>query len=55
MEWKGEYVIEPTGWLAWKESLQIHDEAMKLAYRRNILVQYLVETSAIMGVKVGMA
>jgi hypothetical protein len=28
---------------------------MKAAYRKNVLVEFIIETSAIMGVKVGIA
>jgi len=28
---------------------------MKTAYRKNVLIEFMIETSALMGVKVGMA
>lgn len=55
MNWKGEYVINDAGQCLWHQGLRIQDEGLKLAYRRNAIVEYMVETSAIMGVKVGMA
>ena len=55
MNWIGEYVIDESGQCSWHEGLRIQDEPMKAAYRKNILIEFIIETSAIMGVKVGMA
>lgn len=55
MIFRGEYVVNDAGQLVWHQGLRITDEGMKLAYRRNTLVEFIIETSAIMGVKVGMA
>jgi len=35
--------------------LRIHDEQIKSAYRKNSLIEFIIETSAVMGVKVGIA
>jgi hypothetical protein len=55
MNWVGEYVIDDSGICRWYESLRIHDEPMKSAYRKNVLIEFIIETSAVMGVKVGIA
>lgn len=55
MNWVGEYVVDDSGQCRWHESLRIQDEPMKTAYRKNVLIEFIIETSAIMGVKVGMA
>lgn len=55
MNWIGEYIVDDSGACRWYESLRIQDEQMKAAYRRNVLVEFIIETSAIMGVKVGLA
>ena len=55
MRWKGEYIVDDTGQCRWHESLRIHDEQIKRAYRNNVLIEFIIETSAIMGVKVGIA
>lgn len=55
MEFRGEYVVNDAGQLIWHQGLRITDDSMKLAYRRNTLIEFIIETSAVMGVKVGMA
>ena len=55
MKWIGEYVIDDAGHCRWHEGLRIHDEQMKSAYRKNSLIEFIIETSAVMGVKVGIA
>jgi hypothetical protein len=55
MNWVGEYIIDDAGQCRWHECLRIQDELMKSAYRKNVLVEFIIETSAIMGVKVGIA
>jgi len=55
MNWTGAYVINDAGQCLWHEGLRIQDEALKLAYRCNLIIEYMIETSAVMGVKVGMA
>lgn len=55
MNWIGEYIVDDAGQCRWHEGLRIQDDLMKAAYRRNILVEFIIETSAIMGVKVGIA
>jgi len=55
MNWIGEYIVDDSGACRWYESLRIQDEQMKAAYRRNVLIEFIIETSAIMGVKVGLA
>jgi hypothetical protein len=55
MKWIGEYVVDDSGQCRWHEGLRIQDEPMKTAYRKNVLIEFIIETSAIMGVKVGMA
>ena len=55
MKWTGEYIVDDSGQCCWYESLRIQDEQMKAAYRRNVLIEFIIETSAIMGVKVGLA
>jgi hypothetical protein len=55
MNWTGEYIIDDTGQCRWHEGLRIQDEHMKSAYRKNSVIEFIIETSAVMGVKVGMA
>lgn len=55
MEFKAEYVIDKTGLVHWHQGLAIFDEGIKAAYRQNTLIEFLIEHSAIMGVKTGMA
>lgn len=55
MKWTTEYIIDDSGQCRWHEGLRIFDEQMKAAYRRNVLIEFIIETSAIMGVKVGIA
>jgi hypothetical protein len=55
MNWIGEYIVDDAGQCRWHEGLRIQDELMKAAYRKNILVEFIIETSAVMGVKVGIA
>jgi hypothetical protein len=55
MKWKGEYVVDNIGQCRWSESLCIHDSQIINAYRNNALVEFTIESSAIMGVKVGVA
>ncbi len=55
MKWTGEYIIDDTGQCRWHEGLRIQDEHMKSAYRKNSVIEFIIETSAVMGVKVGMA
>jgi hypothetical protein len=55
MNWIGEYIIDASGQCRWHESLRIHDEQIKAAYRKDVLIEFIIETSAIMGVKVGIA
>jgi hypothetical protein len=55
MKWIGEYIIDDAGQCRWHEGLRIQDEQMKSAYRKNSLIEFIIETSAVMGVKVGIA
>ncbi len=55
MDYKSEYRIDDTGLVHWHQGLAIVDEGIKAAYRQNTLIEFLIEHSAIMGVKVGMA
>jgi hypothetical protein len=55
MKWIGEYIIDDAGQCRWHEGLRIHDEHMKSAYRKNSLIEFIIETTAVMGVKVGIA
>jgi hypothetical protein len=55
MKWIGEYIIDDTGQCRWHEGLRIQDEPMKSAYRKNSVIEFIIETSAVMGVKVGIA
>jgi hypothetical protein len=55
MNWAGEYIIDDAGQCRWHEGLRIQDEQMKSAYRKNSLIEFIIETSAVMGVKVGIA
>jgi hypothetical protein len=55
MEHRGEWRIDENGKAYWHDGLSITDEGLKIAYRQNMLVEFMVEQSAIMGVKVGMA
>ncbi len=55
MKWTCEYIIDESGRCRWHEGLRIEDEQMKAAYRKNVLIEFIIETSAVMGVKVGIA
>ena len=55
MKWIGVYIVDESGQCRWHEALRIQDEPMKAAYRKNVLIEFIIETSAIMGVKVGIA
>ena len=55
MNWIGQYIIDDAGQCLWHEGMRIQDEPMKAAYRKNVLVEFIIETSAVMGVKVGIA
>src|SRR6266700_3434508 len=55
MDYKGEYRIDEMGLVHWHQGLAIVDEGIKAAYRQSTLIEFLIEDSAIMGVKVGMA
>jgi hypothetical protein len=55
MNWIGEYIVDDAGQCRWHEGLRIQDEHMKSAYRKNSLIEFIIETSAVMGVKVGIA
>jgi hypothetical protein len=55
MKWTGEYRIDDTGQCRWYESLRILDPQIIGAYRNNVLIEFIIETSAVMGVKVGIA
>jgi hypothetical protein len=55
MNWTGEYIIDDAGQCRWHEGMRIQDEHMKSAYRKNSLIEFIIETSAVMGVKVGIA
>lgn len=55
MQWTGEYIVDDTGQCRWHEGLRIRDEQIVSAYRGNVLIEFIIESSAIMGVKVGIA
>ena len=55
MEFRGEYRIDDTGLVHWHQGLAIVDDELKAAYRQVPMVEFFIEHSAIMGVKVGMA
>jgi hypothetical protein len=55
MNWLGEYIIDDTGRCRWHEGFRLQDEHMKTAYRKNVLIEFIIETSATMGVKAGTA
>jgi hypothetical protein len=55
MEHRGEWRIDDNGKVYWHDGLTITDAAMKQAYTQNMLVEFLIEDCARMGVKVGMA
>ena len=55
MKWTGEYIVDDTGQCRWYEGLRIHDQQIIGAYRNNVLIEFIIETSAMMGVKVGIA
>jgi hypothetical protein len=55
MKWIGEYIVDDAGQCRWHEGLRIQDEHIKSAYRKNSLIEFIIETSAVMGVKVGIA
>jgi hypothetical protein len=55
MNWTGEYVIDSSGLCHWLDGLRIHDLELKTAYRSSLLVEFMIETFASMGVRTGMA
>jgi hypothetical protein len=55
MKWISEYTIDSAGQCRWHEGLRIYDDQIKEAYRNNALVEFIIESSAVMGVKVGIA
>lgn len=55
MQWTCEYIIDDTGQCRWHEGLRIRDQRIISAYRNNLVVEFIIETSAVMGVKVGVA
>lgn len=55
MNWIGKYIFDITGQCRWHEAMHIQDEAMQKAYRQDMVIEFICETSAMMGVKVGMA
>jgi hypothetical protein len=55
MNWTGEYIVDNSGQVRWHECLRLQDEGMKEAYRKNVICEFIIETSAVMGVKVGIA
>jgi hypothetical protein len=55
MNWIGEYIIDDAGHCRWHECLRIQDELMKSFYRKNALLEFIIETSASRGVKGGLA
>jgi hypothetical protein len=55
MQWAGEFLIDSTGQCRWHEGYRIYDDQLKDGYRNNVLVEFIIESSALMGVKVGIA
>ena len=55
MNWIGEYIIDGAGHYRWHESFRLQDELMKSFYRKNVLLEFIIETAASRGVKVGLA
>lgn len=55
MDWIGQYVIDDAGECRWHEGFRIQDEQLKMAYRKNAIIEYIIEVNGFMGVKVGMA
>lgn len=55
MNFKGEYRIDSTGLCCWYQGLVVFDEGLKAAYRQSVLINFMIEESAFMGVQVGMA
>ena len=55
MNWAGQYVISREGQLLWRECMEVTDPALIECYRQNLLASFVIEASAILGVKVGLA
>lgn len=55
MNWIGRYIIDASGQCRWHEGFRIQDDRMKSAYRKDVLIEFIIEISATMGVKAGMA
>jgi hypothetical protein len=55
MNWFAEFVVEPSGVVCWREGMRVTEGTLYDAYQQSALVQFIVETSATMGVKVGLA
>lgn len=55
MNWFGEFVVDPSGLVHWREGMRVTEPLMFDAYRLSPLVQFIVEDSSTRGVKVGQA
>jgi hypothetical protein len=55
MDWFGKYVVEPNGLVNWREGMLVHEEGLFEACQKSPLVQFVVEISAVVGVKVAQA
>jgi hypothetical protein len=55
MKWFSEFAIDDSGRCLWREGMRVTEGPLYDAYQQSTLVQFIVETSAIMGVKVGQA
>lgn len=55
MNWFREFAIDDTGRCHWREGMRVEDPALFESYRKSALAQFVIESSAIFGVKVGQA
>jgi hypothetical protein len=55
MNWTGEYVIDSSGLCHWHDGLRIQNIELKAAYKSSLLLEFMIETFASMGVRTGMA
>jgi hypothetical protein len=55
VNWFGEFVVDPNGAVHWREGMRVTEGSLYDAFRQSTLVQFIVETSVTMGVRVGEA
>lgn len=49
------YIVDINGQILWRDVFHIQDEALKSAYHQLPLVGFIIESSAAVGIQVGLA